>query len=121
MNMRECWNWQTGRLEVPVSHLQACGFKSHLSHQRRSKVRFAPTPFYAYGRKRRHPHAPLLLLLQIEPAALGFNLGFFLFRGFEVGGKAQICLEACEFGKMVVCFKVRKAGVSMCMEVYIAD
>ena len=31
-DMRECWNWQTGRLEVPVSHLQACGFKSHLSH-----------------------------------------------------------------------------------------
>ncbi len=42
----------------------------------RSKVRFAPTPFYAYGRKRRHPHAPLLLLSKLNPLTLGFNLGF---------------------------------------------
>ena len=44
-----------------------------------------------------------------------------VFSRFEVGGKAQICLEACKFGKMVVCFKVRRAGVSTCMTVYIAD
>ncbi len=40
MNMRECWNWQTGRLEVPVSHLQACGFKSHLSHHYKETYSF---------------------------------------------------------------------------------
>ena len=35
--------------------------------------------------------------------------------------EAQICLEACKFGKLVVCFKVRKAGLSTCMAVYITD
>ena len=34
---------------------------------RRSKVRFAPTSFYACGTKRRHPPAPLLLLSNRDP------------------------------------------------------
>ena len=34
---------------------------------RRSKVRFAPTSFYACGKKRRHPPAPLLLLFRKRP------------------------------------------------------
>ena len=42
----------------------------------RSKVRFAPTPFYAYGRKRRHPHAPLLLLSKLNPLRWASIWGF---------------------------------------------
>ena len=34
---------------------------------RRSKVRFAPTSFYACGTKRRHPPAPWLLLSNRDP------------------------------------------------------
>ena len=30
--MRGCWNWQTGRLEVPVFE-KTYGFKSHAPHQ----------------------------------------------------------------------------------------
>lgn len=30
--MRECWNWQTGSVEVAM-FARAYGFKSHLSHQ----------------------------------------------------------------------------------------
>ena len=31
--MRGCWNWQTGRLEVPVFE-KTYGFKSHAPHQK---------------------------------------------------------------------------------------
>ena len=30
--MRNCWNWQTGSVEVAV-FIRACGFKSHVPHQ----------------------------------------------------------------------------------------
>ena len=41
---------------------------------RRSKVRFAPTSFYAHGKKDRRPPAPLLLLSKSQPLALGCDL-----------------------------------------------
>ena len=37
------------------------------SAPRRSKVRFAPTSFFCLRQKRRHPHAPLLLLSNCDP------------------------------------------------------
>ena len=37
------------------------------SAPRRSKVRFAPTSFFCLWQKRRHPHAPLLLLSNCDP------------------------------------------------------
>ena len=39
----------------------------HPPPPRRSKVRFAPTSFYACGKKRRHPPASLLLLSKPNP------------------------------------------------------
>ena len=48
----------------------------HPPPPRRSKVRFAPTSFFAFGKKRRHPSASLPLFSKANPLPLGFGLGF---------------------------------------------
>lgn len=45
----------------------AVGVRVSSLEPRRSKVRFAPTSFYACGTKRRHPPAPWLLLSNRDP------------------------------------------------------
>ena len=40
--MRNCWNWQTGSVEVAV-FIRTCGFKSHVPHQEPLGTKFHRT------------------------------------------------------------------------------
>ena len=40
--MRNCWNWQTGSVEVAV-FMRACGFKSHVPHHEPLRTKFHKT------------------------------------------------------------------------------